>query len=117
MRSQWRSEKGHFVYSSILARSRRVWGGWPQQAVLWFVRKGKSIKHASAYTLALLATLCKALKIRKCRKSLVTFITIIICLLIIQFDKRHKNIVYNFRDCLVGNFLFRDQIILQQVNR
>lgn len=32
-------------------------------------------------------------------------------------DKWHKNIVYNFRDCPVGNFLFRDQIILQQVNR
>jgi hypothetical protein len=27
----------------------------PQQAILWFDRKGESIKHASVYTLALLA--------------------------------------------------------------
>lgn len=40
-----------------LARSRRVWGGEHQQAVLWFDRKEKSMKCASVYTLALLATL------------------------------------------------------------
>jgi len=38
-----------------LARSCRVWGGWPQQAIFEFSRKGKSQKCASVKTLALLA--------------------------------------------------------------